>query len=253
MRLRGATDWITATVTGAVWQTSISVPDGERFWQIEARAIAADGRVQAPVVTRQIAVEAGGAVGTLQINAGAAFTNQRDVTLTLAASDVSGVANMRFTADGIFFTNYEPFAPTRAWQLSAGDGTKTLSVQYRDSIGNESELVQAQIVLDTQAPQSVAAVPARTTNRQIPISWSGSDATSGIASYDIQLRRGTSGSWQNLLLKTTATATSITVDQPGTYCVRSRARDNAGNQEAILLMQMRVWWLKRLCRLHRYR
>ncbi|NJL03380.1 MAG: PKD domain-containing protein [Chloroflexaceae bacterium] len=232
VRLRGATDWITATVTGATWQASLLLPDGERFWQIEARAVAADGRVQAPVVTRRIAVEAGAPVGSMQINNGAAFTNQRDVLLNLSASDVSGVAEMRFTADGIFFTDYEPFAATRAWQFSADNGTKVLFAQFRDGLGNQSEFARAEIVLDTQPPQSAASVPATTTTLAVPITWSGSDATSGIASYDIQLRRGTSGVWQDLLLQTTDTATTITVDQPGTYCVRSRARDNAGNQEA---------------------
>ena len=65
------------------------------------------------------------------------------------------------------------------------------------------------------------------------VSWSGSDAHSGIASYDVQYRIGSGGAWTNWLLSTTATsATYLPPTRDETYYFRVRAHDNAGNSEA---------------------
>jgi hypothetical protein len=94
--------------------------------------------------------------GTIQINGGAAATNNATVNLTLSANDPlpgSGINQMRFrnenteTWDGVAWENY---APSRVWQLSSGDGTKTVFVEYKDNAGNVSQgTISDQIVLDT--------------------------------------------------------------------------------------------------------
>jgi len=61
------------------------------------------------------------------------------------------------------------------------------------------------------------------------VGWSGSDAASGIASYDVQYRDGSAGSWNDWLLGTTESSTRFVGDDGHTYYFQSRARDWAGN------------------------
>jgi PKD repeat protein len=92
-------------------------------------------------------------VGSVVINDGAAFTTNRVVTLTLAATDNSGtVARMRFSNDGATWSAWEPFAPTKVWELPAGVTTRTVRAQFEDPFGNISAPVSDSILLDTTPP-----------------------------------------------------------------------------------------------------
>ena len=97
--------------------------------------------------------------GTVVINAGAAATNSRTVTLTLAATDdQSAVTQMRFSNTGSSFSKAEAYATTKTWTLSSGAGTKTVYVQFKDAVGNWSSApITDTIVLDTTAPTDLAA------------------------------------------------------------------------------------------------
>jgi hypothetical protein len=69
--------------------------------------------------------------GTIQINGGAATTDQAAVTLSLTATDnASGVAQMRFSNDGTTFGMPVAFAATAPWTLASGNGTKTVHAQF---------------------------------------------------------------------------------------------------------------------------
>lgn len=88
--------------------------------------------------------------GSLVINGGAASTSQPAATLTLAAQDdASGVAQMRFSNDGMAFSAPTAFATSAPWTLSVGDGAKTVFAQFRDGAGNWSAPVSANITLAT--------------------------------------------------------------------------------------------------------
>lgn len=56
VRLRGGTEWITATLDGNTWQADLDLPNESRPWIIEARAIDADGHVQFPTARRRTRV-----------------------------------------------------------------------------------------------------------------------------------------------------------------------------------------------------
>lgn len=89
-------------------------------------------------------------VGSVVINDGAAFTTNRMVTLTLAASDNSGtVARMRFSNDGVAWSAWEPFVPVKLWELPPGITTRTVRVQFEDPFGNVSAPVSDSIFVDT--------------------------------------------------------------------------------------------------------
>jgi len=84
------------------------------------------------------------------------FTRLRQVGLYLSAEDIggSGVSMMRFSEDGITWTTAEHYQTRKSFNLSTGDGLKTVYVQFADSNGNwmEGTGVSDQIILDTIVP-----------------------------------------------------------------------------------------------------
>lgn len=96
--------------------------------------------------------------GTVTINGGVAATNNRQVALTLSATDDSGtVANMELTDGGA--PEVRPYAPTATWTFAVGDGTKTINVTFLDGAGNRSVVASDSITLDTVAPQITITSP----------------------------------------------------------------------------------------------
>jgi len=87
--------------------------------------------------------------GSISINSGAADTGTPIVTLTLSASDTggSGLSQMRFSNDNVTWSSWQPYATTRSWTLSAGNGTKTVYAQFRDGALNVSATVSDTITL----------------------------------------------------------------------------------------------------------
>jgi hypothetical protein len=66
----------------------------------------------------------------------------RSVTLKLSASDpspASGVDSMRFRNGGTTtWSSWFDYSTSKSWTLTAGAGTKTVYVQYKDRAGNNS-------------------------------------------------------------------------------------------------------------------
>lgn len=92
---------------------------------------------------------------------------------------------------------------------------------------------------DTTRPTaSLAAPPACTLAPSLRITYSGADSGSGVASYDLRLRRidqvGRTGAWTAPTSWTRRTALAATLAlAPGYgYCVSLKSRDRAGNVSA---------------------
>jgi diphthamide biosynthesis methyltransferase len=180
--------------------------------------------------------------GSILIDGGATYATSTSVTLNLSASDAgSGVDEMRFSDDGSTWSAWEPYATSKPWTLPAGDGSKTVYVQYRDLLGNISVSYSNSILLDTTPPDVDITSPTTSNTLYFTVSWSGTDATSGIADFDIQYKVGASGTYVTWL-----SATSLASEQfgpslpvlvvPGElYTFRLRARDNAGNESGYAL------------------
>lgn len=85
--------------------------------------------------------------GSIVINAGAATTPTRSVTLTLSATDASGVAAMKISNDGTTWSDECTFSTSQAWVLTSGDGLKTVYAMFKDTAGNWSSAVSDTISL----------------------------------------------------------------------------------------------------------
>ena len=187
----------------------------------------------ATAVSDTITVEVNPPLGGIAINGGVTWTNQITVTLALTATDAgSGVAKMRLREDGDPWESWIAYSNVYSFTLSEGDGTKTVEVQYEDGYGRRTDTLSDSIVLDTAPPSSsVADLPTYQSTLSFPVSWSGSDTTSGIASYDVQFRDGPGVSWEDWQVDTIATSTVFVGEDGHTYYFQSRAKDNAGNIE----------------------
>lgn len=64
------------------------------------------------------------------INSGAARTNRPEVKLYLYGE--GAMKRMRFSNDGVAWSAWEPYQPTRDWTLAAGIGKRTLYVELQD-------------------------------------------------------------------------------------------------------------------------
>ncbi len=97
--------------------------------------------------------------GAVSINKGVSYVHEASVTVDYMVSDVSGVAEMQFSNDGISWSALEPYAPTKDWALTPGDGTKTVYVKFKDNAGYWSQVYTASVVLDTTTPVVTISSP----------------------------------------------------------------------------------------------
>ncbi|MET0387560.1 MAG: S8 family serine peptidase [Polyangiales bacterium] len=172
-------------------------------------------------------------VGSVKINGGATLTNNTAVTLTLAATDPSGVASLCLS-NSASCTSWEPYKSSRAWTLGATSGTATVSAWFRDAFGNTSPSpVRASIAVDRAAP-SDGSLSGLTGSQRIALSWTKASDPSGIASYRLVVAPGNTAPstcdagvrlYAGLELRYTHTGL-----RPGTtYSYRLCAYDKAGN------------------------
>lgn len=105
--------------------------------------------------------------------------------------------------------------------------------------GPAGPIVAATVTVDNSAPTVATAKPVlrtgvalegpSTTQRLLlQLTWSGTDAGAGIASYDVQ-RSYDGGTFTTIASATTAKSLNWTMNPGHTYRFRVRARDNAGN------------------------
>lgn len=91
---------------------------------------------------------------SILINNGAVETNSTFVTLQLNAIDnLSGVYQMSFSLSGTSWTKWEEFKNEKTYQLSSGDGEKTIHFRVRDQLGNAAQPITSTILLNTSKPQ----------------------------------------------------------------------------------------------------
>ncbi|MFL5805200.1 MAG: hypothetical protein ACJ8CR_26100 [Roseiflexaceae bacterium] len=181
-------------------------------------------------VSATIVLDQTSPAGSVAINNGAAYTTNRTITLALTASDSGTGVRQMYLSDGVMSSGWISYTTSAAWALAGGDGNKTITARFRDAAGNVSALATAAIVLDTLPPSAtVSPLSSYQVSPTFPITVSGTDATSSVASYDVEFRDGVSGAWTGWLTGTTVTTASFTGLDGHTYSFRARARDNAGN------------------------
>lgn len=202
-------------------------------YQVVASFTDAAGVVRSSATRLVTVADVAGPSGSVAIAGGRTFTKSTAVTLAVPASDPDGVSQVRLSNGTTWATR--PYAASQTWTLPATNGTRTVYVQWKDTANNWSAIKTDTIVLDTVAPTATAPRRGLVANTSIDagritlrVPWSGSDATSGIARYEL-LQSTDGGAWTTV----STTLTGPTVDRSlaslHTYRFRVRAIDKAGN------------------------
>ena len=182
--------------------------------------------------------------GTVTINGGAANTSNQTVSVAVPATDAgSGMSLVRISnsADMSNATTTTYTSPI-AWDVTAGFGTKTVYVEWRDGAGNWSTTASDTIELtdDITPPNAPTAVTHRIFGSgrfgiPVRVEWpaaSDNVGGSGIASYRVQ--RSVNGGPMTDFSNVIASATpGLSLDLPNSavtyrFCVYSK--DARGNE-----------------------
>ena len=127
---------------------------------------------------------------------------------------------MRFSNDGSTWSGWESYTTSKSWVLSAGDGVKTVYVQFKDGLGNGSGDFTDTITLDTAPPPTVTIWTAveigwdSHTNRRYQVQWT----------YSLQ-----SSNWFNL--------GSVVEGNGTTNCVFDTIRDVTSKFYRVLVVE----------------
>jgi len=138
-------------------------------------------------------------LGSIIINNNAPYAKSNQVTLTLSASDASGLSQMQFSNDNQVWSTPETYATTKTWVLITGDGQKTVYAKFSDKAGNWSNIVYAKIILDTTIPQIGSLTPLNYAtfyeNNTISISPTVNNPNSGSLEYQFSIDEAIKQPW----------------------------------------------------------
>ncbi len=176
--------------------------------------------------------------GSVVINKGAASTNTASVSLFLTWS--SNAVRMRFSDNGSTWTAWEPLKAIRAYTLPAGDGYKTVRVQFMDIANNRSVTYSDYILMDVTPPTGSITInngAASTSSTYVVLSLSWSDGAGSGVRY---MRFSNDGAHWTAWTTPAPTMTYMLPLPSGTQTVRVQYRDAAGNVSAAVNDYIRV-------------
>ncbi len=194
-----------------------------------------DPSQSSPMDLDVVGLDSTGPSGSVTIAGGRAVTATSSVTLAVPATDAdSSVSQVELSNDGVNWTT-RPYAASQSWTLPATNGIRTVYAKWKDAANNWSAVKTDTIVLDTVAPTAteprrglVAATTIDAGRITLRVPWSGTDATSGIARYEL-LQSTDGGAWTVVSTTLTAPTADRSLSSLHTYRFRVRAVDKAGN------------------------
>ncbi len=107
-------------------------------------------------------------VDSFVINNGEAHTNQEKVTLHISASP--NIVEMQVSNDGTWSNAWEPLQSSKEWNLTSGEGEKTVYLKLRDAQLNEKILTQT-IILEQTPPKVYGVTDGETYKAPVTLSW----------------------------------------------------------------------------------
>ena len=172
--------------------------------------------------------------GAITINNNASITKSANVTLSMTWSGGggTGVTNMRFSDNGSTWTAWQTVAASVPHALPTGDGTKTVRVQFRDSLGNVSTTFSDSILMDTTAPTGTIVINNNAASTNTPSVTLNLTYTDGTGSGVTQMRFSDNGANWTVWQAAAAAVPHTLLTGDGSKTVRVQFRDAAGNVSA---------------------
>lgn len=188
--------------------------------------------------------------GSIKIESDAVSTNSVSVSLSLSATDNTGVTGYYLSESPVtpniigdgwtLVTSSKSFSLTKSFDLSTGSGTKTVYVWFRDAAGNLSDSAGDSITLnivDSTAPAnpsiSINSGAASTTSASVTLSLSATDNEGLTAYYVSEIATTpsvTAAGWVSASGKSYTANAAFTLNSGfGTKTVYVWFKDSAGN------------------------
>ncbi len=204
-----------------------SIPDSNRYSGAASQVIVDTISNNGPSMTARI----GSSSQSMAIAGGAVYTASASVTV---GSSVPNAVMMRVDT-GSGFGAWVAYAASYPLTLPAGDGTKSVTMQYRNASLVTIATLSDSIILDTSAP-SVSSLassshPVESTwyaSNTVTFSWSSADALSGVAGYSYVLDSSPSTT-PDTTQDSASSSLQLSSVVDGVRYFHVRARDNAGN------------------------
>lgn len=215
--------------------------DGTYYWHMQTRNTVGQS---SNWVSRRLSVDTQAPTVAIISPGQDEYLTTNQVVVEASASDSqSGVIGVQFYAgydNGAGWNWYDSY-----WDGDPSDGWVwvwdapgvpdqsgiVIEVSVWDQAYNWNYIVQ-NVGLDRISPTSAVLPLPMQSPSSFTVAWAGSDATSGIATYDVQYKDGNGGAWTNWQANVNVTSASFNGIVGHTYYFRSRARDTAGNVEA---------------------
>ncbi|MDP3892002.1 fibronectin type III domain-containing protein [Nocardioides sp.] len=206
---------------------------------LDVRAITSDGRLST-VHRRTVRIDTTAPV--LQF-LGPVLHADDEPTVRVHVADADASVGFRCAVDGapeVMCGGVQVFGgaatTTLRWSGSMTDGPHVVRVTATDGRGN-AVVGDRAFTVDTRAPTVAQRTPAKpfTVKPAVTVSWSGSDGTSGVASYAVRWQRAAVtdagfGPWTTVAVPGTASSRRFTgLLRGATYCFSVRAVDHAGH------------------------
>ena len=172
--------------------------------------------------------------GSIQINSNEIYATSSTTTLTLSAT---GANEMKFSNNGSDYSAYESYGVSKEWDITnatyggtSSDGAKTVSVIYKDSLGNEAVATSDNITYDATDPTGTVLSFGTIAADSIIAEVSGAtDALSGLATSPYYFENTTvpaNSDWQ-----AGTSWSSGSLNQNVQYTFKVISKDQAGNTQ----------------------
>ena len=184
--------------------------------------------------------------GTVKVNADAPYTRFTAVTLSIKATDPSGVTKMCISTDPTC-TKWEKSASSKGFTLPKNDGLKTVNVWLEDGLGNRSlNPVKDTIILDT-VPPSTGKLSGSGQAKSAVMTWAAGSDVNGVAGYKLVYKVGSAAPKSSCTDGTVVTVapgaltrTVTSLSSRTVYSFRVCAIDLAGNVGAGTTASIRI-------------
>jgi hypothetical protein len=173
---------------------------------------------------------------TISIDGGANYSTNETVSLTLSAENTTGSTNCSYANVVTSWSGPEAYSTSKTWNLSSGDGLKTVYYKCTDDGENWSEVESDQITLDTNVPLISSLSPGNdsiATSLTPTISAALSDSGSGINESSIELK------FNGSVVNATYSAGTVSYELPSNlsetnyYSAQLSVEDNSGQSSFV--------------------
>ena len=170
----------------------------------------------------------------ISVNGDAPYATKTSVILTLGIP--TGYSSLHLSNNGTRWGRWTPVTPSMPWRLSAGDGPKTVYVQFRTPTGLTSPTFEAHIILDRSRPTGRIVINDQervATSRLVTVTISATDRTSGLDSLCLS-ENALSCTDSAFLPFTPSMQFTLTSPENGRKRLFAILRDKAGNRSRLL-------------------